>query len=107
MSIMIMVKYTTLLAIATEGAAFFFGAAQWWLPADLLPMWLRRVIYLSMSLPPVYNPWFSLLVLGPFRREIKKRYGILFRSTQQHSLQHTIRPNSTQQPSARDQLSQF
>uniref|UniRef100_A0A914XTK5 Uncharacterized protein n=1 Tax=Plectus sambesii TaxID=2011161 RepID=A0A914XTK5_9BILA len=79
-AVMKMVKLSTLLPLVLQGGVFVIDGSQWFLPVDLLPMWGRRLLSISFAIMPMCGPWISLLTLGPFKRELKRRVGNAFRN---------------------------
>lgn len=82
-----MVKLATLLPLITQGGGFSIDGLQWFIPDELIPMWIRRLIVVSFALTPMVGPWISLLTLAPFKREFKRRFRSAFRSTYSISLE--------------------
>uniref|UniRef100_A0A914XVN5 Uncharacterized protein n=1 Tax=Plectus sambesii TaxID=2011161 RepID=A0A914XVN5_9BILA len=89
-----MVKLSTLVPLITQGGQFFIDGGQWFLPEDLLPMWGRRLFSISFATMPMCGPWISLLTLGPFKREFKRRLGATFRKT------HFVTPENNRNAAA-------
>uniref|UniRef100_A0A914XSB4 G-protein coupled receptors family 1 profile domain-containing protein n=1 Tax=Plectus sambesii TaxID=2011161 RepID=A0A914XSB4_9BILA len=80
-AVMKMVKLSTLLPLVLQGGVFVIDGGQWFLPDDLLPMWGGRLFSIAFAIMPMCSPWILLLTLGPFKRELKRRWGVALRRT--------------------------
>uniref|UniRef100_A0A914XRF5 Uncharacterized protein n=1 Tax=Plectus sambesii TaxID=2011161 RepID=A0A914XRF5_9BILA len=73
-AVMKMVKLATLLPLVLQSGVYVLNGFQWFIPEDLLPMWGRRLLSVSFVIVPMCVPWVSLLILGPYKRELKRRF---------------------------------